>query len=408
MIARAEPRQRRVTILGATGSIGRSTLEVIAASAGAYAVEAVTAHRNSQELARLARLHSARLAVVAEPQAYAGLKAALAGSGIEAAAGPAAIEEAAARPADMVVAAMVGAAGLRPTLAAVKAGRTVALANKECLVSAGRLFMEAVRAHGARLLPVDSEHNALFQAIDANNRAAVERIAITASGGPFRDWPVSRMALARPADALKHPNWSMGAKVTIDSATMMNKGLEIVEAHHLFGFAPEAIEVLVHPQSVVHGIAYYCDGSMIAQLAAPDMRTPIAHCLAWPGRAPSPSRRVDLAAIGSLSFSAPDLDRFPALAIARQALAEGERATNMMNAANEVAVAAFLEGRIAFTDIAAVAAHTVDQGNRFGKGGLGSVEEAETLDREGRRLASEFVAARNVGTPRAQEESVSP
>ncbi|MFO1184023.1 MAG: 1-deoxy-D-xylulose-5-phosphate reductoisomerase [Bauldia sp.] len=404
--AAAEP--KRLTVLGATGSIGRSTFEVVEAAGGAYAIEAVTARGNAEELARLSRRHGAKLAVVAEAEAYAALKAALSGSGIEAAAGPRALEEAAARPADLVVAAMVGAAGLRPTLAAVHAGRAVALANKECLVSAGGVFMAAVRQRGVPLLPVDSEHNAIFQALDGSNRDAVERIAITASGGPFREWPVERIASATAADALKHPNWSMGAKVTIDSATMMNKGLEVIEAHHLFGFPAAAIEVLVHPQSVVHGIVHYADGSMIAQMAAPDMRTPIAYCLAWPRRGPSPSRRVDLARLGALTFAAPDLERFPALTIARQALAEGDRATNMMNAANEVAVAAFLDGKIGFGDIARIAGAAVEAAIRAPGGGtIAGVDEAEMLDRQGRRVASEFIAGQSAAT-HGRQEKVSP
>ena len=386
---------KRLTLLGATGSIGRSTISVLKGRPGAYAVEAVTANKNGAELAAIARDVDARLAVVADPGGYADLKAGLAGTGIEAAAGADALDAAAASTSDLVVAAVVGAAGLRPTMAAITAGRDVALANKECLVCAGTLFMAAVKHARVRLLPIDSEHNAIFQAMESHNRSEVEKIVLTASGGPFRGWSADALGRVTVADALKHPKWSMGRKVTIDSSTLMNKGLEIIEAHHLFGMNSGQIEVLVHPQSVVHGIVAYSDGSMIAQMAAPDMRTPIAHCLNWPARGASQSLRLDLAAIGTLTFETPDTKNFPALEITRQALALGGAATNILNAANEVAVMAFLDGTVSYLAIAAIVADTLDAWIALADGNEPqSVQEAMAIDQIGRRIAAESVARR--------------
>jgi 1-deoxy-D-xylulose-5-phosphate reductoisomerase len=386
---------RRLTILGATGSIGTSTLSVIAERAGSFAVEAVTANVNADKLARIARAVGARLAVVADPAAYADLKAALAGTGITAAAGAEAVREAAERPADLVVAAIVGAAGLAPTYAAIRAGRRVAIANKECLVSAGRVFMRAAAEKGVTLLPMDSEHNAIYQALGGRPIDEVERIVITASGGPFRTWSAERMAAATPADALKHPNWSMGRKITVDSATMMNKGLEVIEAHHLFGAPPAILEVLVHPQSVVHGLVAFHDGGVMAGMGLPDMRMPIAHCLSWPDAGPLSGRRLDLAALGSLTFERPDLNRFPALRLAREALAAGEWATNVLNAANEVAVAAFLAGRIGILEIARLVEQTIERiSAQPAPAAPDSVEAAIALDRRGREIAAELVRTR--------------
>jgi 1-deoxy-D-xylulose-5-phosphate reductoisomerase len=391
----AASRPRRISILGATGSIGTSTLAVIAERAADFEVVAVTANDNALRLAEIAKTVRARLAVIANPSAYAALKSALAGSGIESAAGAEAVEEAAGRAADIVVAAIVGAAGLAPTLAAIRAGSQVALANKECLVCAGDLFMAAARKAGRSILPVDSEHNAIFQALDGQPMDAVERIILTASGGPFRAWPKEAMAAVTPEQALRHPIWSMGPKVTIDSATLMNKGLEVIEAHHLFGLPPEQLEVLVHPQSVVHGLVAFRDGSMLAQMSAPDMRTPIAHCLAWPGRQAAASRRIDLAALGQLTFERPDPERFPALRIARHALAAGGWATNILNAANEIAVSAFLQGRIGFLGIAETAEETIAEAAAACEGQApASAEEALVLDREGRRIALELIEQR--------------
>lgn len=345
---------RRVSVLGATGSVGRSTLNLVAAGGDAYSVEALTAQTNTAELADLARRFGARFAAIGDPERYAELREALAGTACEAAAGPDAVVEAAARDADWVMAGIVGAAGLAPTLAAVRAGRMVAFANKECLVSAGRLMMQEVAASGATLLPVDSEHNAIFQVFEEANRARVERLVLTASGGPFRERGLEAMRGVTPAEAVAHPNWDMGAKISVDSATMMNKGLEVIEAHHLFAMPVSAIDVLIHPQSIVHSMVAYSDGSVLAQMGAPDMRIPIAHALAWPGRLANDSPRLDLTALSRLDFAAPDETRFPALRLAREALAAGAWAPPALNAANEAAVAAFLAGRIGFLDIAGV------------------------------------------------------
>ena len=353
---------RRITVLGATGSVGRSTLSLLeAAPPGQFAVEALVAGRDAEALAAAARRLGARLAVVADPAAYGALRVALAGSGIEAAAGEEAVIEAAARPADWTMAAIVGAAGLRPTLAALARGGILALANKESLVCAGEVVMAAAARAGATLLPVDSEHSAIFQALLAcgDDPAALERIELTASGGPFRTMPLAEMAHVTPEAAVRHPVWSMGAKISVDSATMMNKGLELIEAARLFGLAEDRIGVLVHPQSTVHGLVHFIDGSVIAQLGMPDMRSPIAHALAWPARMAVAMPRLDLAALGRLDFHAPDPERFPALRLARDALRAGGGAPTILNAANETAVGLFLEGRLGFLDIAAVVAETL-------------------------------------------------
>ena len=359
-LARATPvpaaSVRGITILGATGSIGSSTIDLIKRNPERYRVEAVSARRNAAALAKIARALGARLAVVADPGSYDDLKNALAGSGIEAAAGEGALVEAAQRPADWVMGAISGSVGLKPTLAAIERGVTVALANKECLVCAGALFMRRAASAGATVLPVDSEHNAVFQALGAGRREDVKRVILTASGGPFRTWSAAAIAAATPEQALRHPNWSMGPKITVDSASLMNKGLELIEAHHLFALKPDEIDVLVHPQSVVHGLVEYRDGSVVAQLGSPDMRIPIAHCLAWPRRIDSPAARLDLAKVRNLSFEEPDLARFPALALARQAMATGGAAPTVLNAADEVAVAEFIAGRIPFPAIAALVA----------------------------------------------------
>ena len=351
---------RSVTILGATGSIGASTVDLIKREPGRYRVEAVSARRNATALATIAREVGARFAVIADPDYYAELKDALAGSGIEAAAGDEALVEAAQRPAEWVMAAISGAIGLKPTLAAVERGATVALANKECLVCAGAFFMRRAASAGATVLPVDSEHNAVFQALGAGRREDVKRVILTASGGPFRTWSHEAIKAATPEQALRHPNWIMGPKVTIDSATLMNKGLELIEAHHLFALPPEEIDVLVHPQSVVHGLVEFRDGSVVAQLGAPDMRIPIAHCLAWPQRIDGPAPRLDLAQLRELTFEDPDLTRFPALGLARQAMKTGGAAPTVLNAADEVAVAEFIAGRIDFPGIAALVEATLD------------------------------------------------
>ena len=379
---------RSVSILGATGSIGASTVDLLDKEPHRYRVEAVTANRNVAALAALARKVGARFAAIADPKLHGELKDALAGSGIESGAGDEAVVEAAARPADWVMAAITGATSLRPTLAAAERGAMVALANKECLVCAGGLFMRRAAAKGATVLPVDSEHNALFQAMSAGGRNEVRRVILTASGGPFREASIETIRAATPQQALKHPNWSMGPKVTIDSATLMNKGLELIEAHHLFQLPSAEIDVLVHPQSVVHGMVEYRDGSVVAQLGAPDMRIPIAHCLAWPARIDGPSPRLDLAKVRQLTFEDPDLDRFPALGLARQAMEAGGAAPTVLNAVDEVAVAEFIAGRIPFMAIPALVEATLDAA--AGRGLLAepdSIEAALGVDYDSRQLA---------------------
>jgi 1-deoxy-D-xylulose-5-phosphate reductoisomerase len=379
---------RTVTILGATGSIGASTIDLIRRERASYRVEAVSANRNADALAKLARELGARFAAVADPSAYRDLKDGLAGTGVEAAAGEAAVVEAAQRPADWVMAAITGSTGLKPTLAAVERGGTVALANKECLVCAGALFMRRTAQVGTTVLPVDSEHNAIFQALAAGRRADLRRVVLTASGGPFRTWPTAAIRSATPENALRHPNWSMGPKVTIDSATLMNKGLELIEAHHLFALDPAKIDVIVHPQSVVHGLVEFRDGAVVAALGPPDMRVPIAHCLAWPARMDGPAPRLDLGRIGALTFEAPDLGRFPALRLARHALEAGAGAPTILNAANEIAVEEFLAGRLGFTGIAALAEATVAAASsRPFMREPATIEEALAIDHDARLVA---------------------
>jgi 1-deoxy-D-xylulose-5-phosphate reductoisomerase len=380
-------RPRRVSILGATGSIGESTLDLVGRDPTAYHVVALTGCRNAKRLAELAVKHRAELAVVADEACYEELRARLAGSGIEAAAGADALIEAASRPADWVMAAIVGAAGLKPTLAAVRQGTCTALANKECLVSAGGIFMREVARCNTTLLPVDSEHSAALQVMTGTPVEMIERICLTASGGPFRAWQRADMAAATPKQALAHPNWSMGQKVTIDSATLMNKALELIEAHHLFAIEPDRLEVLIHPQSIVHCLVYYRDGSVLAQMSCPDMRTPIAYSLAWPSRMQAPTTRLDLASIGALTFEAPDEARFPALRLARLVLRAGGSATTVLNAANEVAVEAFLAGRLGFLAIADLVEATLDRASRIVTLEPESVEEILAIDQEARGIA---------------------
>ncbi len=378
----------RITVLGATGSVGLSTLDLLARAPERYRVQALTANGNAAALAKLARTSGAKLAVVAEPSAYAALKDELSGSGIAAAAGPAGLEEAASMEADCTVAAIVGVAGLQPTLKAVEQGRRIALANKECLVSAGRLFMDAVRRSGADLLTVDSEHSGVMQTLEPHNKSAIARVILTASGGPFRTWTADAIAAATRDQALKHPNWTMGQKITIDSATMMNKGLELIEAQHLFALAPAQLGVLVHAQSIVHALVEYCDGSMLAQLASPDMRLPIALALTWPARSETPTPPLDLAKLATLTFEAADEVRFPALRVAREAMQHGGGATAALNAANEVAVAAFLANRCKFGHIAATVERTLESLEK--NGDLGEPQELEAvmaLDQRARRQA---------------------
>jgi 1-deoxy-D-xylulose-5-phosphate reductoisomerase len=382
-----EAKPRRISILGATGSIGESTLDLVGRNPTAYQVVALTGGRNAKRLAELAITHKAEIAVVADETCLEALRAHLAGSGIEAAAGDAALIEAASRPADWVMAAIVGAAGLRPTLAAVRQGTCTALANKECLVSAGRIFMREVARHETTLLPVDSEHSAAMQVMGGVSAEKVERICLTASGGPFRSWSLADMAGVTPEQALAHPNWTMGPKVTIDSATLMNKALELIEAHHLFAVEADRLEVLIHPQSIVHCLVYYRDGSVLAQMSCPDMRTPIAYSLAWPNRMEAPTERLDLASIGDLSFEPPDEAQFPALRLVREVLAAGGSASTILNAANEVAVEAFLDGRIGFLAIADLVEATLDRASDLVGLDPDSVEDILALDDEARAVA---------------------
>ena len=343
--------RRKISILGATGSVGTSTLDLVERHPDRFEVVALTAARNVAALADAATRTRAKLAVIDGEKLLPELESRLKGSGCRAAAGRDALAEAAAGEAEWVMAAIVGCAGLGPVMAALEAGRTVALANKESLVTAGALMIDAAHRSGATILPVDSEHNAIFQCLADNRSCDIARLVLTASGGPFLGWNREQMAAATPEQAVAHPNWSMGAKISVDSATMMNKGLELIEAHHLFGLPSERIDILAHPQSVVHSMVEYVDGSVLAQLGSPDMRIPIAYALAWPERMETPAEKLDLARIGSLTFDAPDLERFPALRVARQALESGGAAPALLNAANEEAVAAFLNRRIGFLDI---------------------------------------------------------
>ena len=351
---------KRVTVLGSTGSVGANTIDLIERNRDAYEVEALTANRNVADLAAQAIKLDARMAVVADPNYYLELKSALSGTGIEAAAGPDAVVEAAERPSDWIMAAIVGSAGLRPTLAAVRRGITVGLANKECLVSAGEIFVNEVRDHGAELLPVDSEHSAIYQVLDFDQADKIRRIILTASGGPFREFTTEQMATVTPEQAVAHPNWDMGAKISVDSATMMNKGLELIEAYHLFPVEEPEIDILVHPQSVIHSMVDYVDGSVLAQLGTPDMRTPIAYALAWPNRMEAPAPKLSLEDIRTLTFEPPDPIRFPALRLAREALQAGNGAPTALNAANEVAVERFLNKEIAYLDIARIVEQTLE------------------------------------------------
>ena len=380
---------RSVTVLGATGSIGDSTMDLLRASKDRYRIEALTAHSNVQALANLAKEFGARYAAVADAARLQELKDALAGTRTECGAGESAVIEAAARPADWVMAAVSGAAGLKPALAAVDRGATVALANKECLVCAGDFFMQRASEAGACILPADSEHNALFQALASGNRDELVRVIITASGGPFRTWLPADIERATLEQALKHPNWSMGKKITIDSASMMNKGLEVIEAACLFGLTADEIDVLVHPQSIIHGMVEFSDRSVVAQLGAPDMRTPIAHCLGWPDRIKGPAAKLDLAKIGQLTFEAPDFERFPGLRLAYEALRTGRGATTVYNAANEVAVAAFIAGKIRFGAIARLVEATLEAWIRGGNlAPLTSADDAITIDHNARNKAA--------------------
>nr|WP_306266557.1 1-deoxy-D-xylulose-5-phosphate reductoisomerase [Pararhizobium sp. IMCC3301] len=383
---------RTITLLGATGSVGASVLSVTGSHPERFQLHAVVANRSATKLAQIAIAARARIAVLAQSEELPLLQDALAGTGIACDAGPQAVEDVAAHPVDLVVAAIVGAAGIRPTWAALQAGNQIALANKECLVSAGNLFMEEARRQKKPILPMDSEHNAIWQVLDASNRSAVEAITITASGGPFRTWSKEAIASATPEQALNHPVWEMGAKITIDSASLMNKGLELIEAKYLFGFGTQQLRVLVHPQSIVHGLVHYEDGSVLAQLGCADMRVPVGYCLNWPERGPSPAQKLDLSSIAALTFEAPDPVRFPCLQLAYDAMAAGVWATCALNAANEVAVAAFLDRKIPFGGIAHIVDKVLqDTGRQAGLTEFSNIDQAIESDLVARQRANTYL-----------------
>jgi len=377
---------KRVSILGATGSVGRCTEDVILANPGAYDVQAVTANRNADALAGQAVRLNAKMAVVADPSAYAALKTALSGTGISCCAGRQGMIDAASMPADWSMAAIIGMAGLEPLMVAIAQGTSVAIANKEPLVAAGPLVMVAARKAGTALIPVDSEHNAIFQVLEPRNKAAVRRLILTASGGPFREWTAESMARATPVQALAHPNWSMGKKISIDSATMMNKALEVIEAAHLFNMPSDKIDVLVHPQSVIHSMVEYVDGSILAHMGASDMRVPIAHAIAWPERSESPAERLNLLSLPPMTFAPVDGVRFPSVALAYECLKSGSAACIALNAANEVAVAAFLSGAIEFPQIVSIVRDVLDGTKESGN--LLDLDSILAFDRD-RRMAAE-------------------
>jgi len=379
---------KTVTILGATGSVGTSTLDLIEREPDRFGVRALTANCDVERLAAAARRTRAELAVVADETCLPALREALRGTDTAVAGGAQAVCDAARSGADLTVGAIVGCAGLRPVMAAVEQGGTVVIANKEPLVSAGELVVDAARRFGATLLPADSEHNAIFQCFDPAQAKHVRRIILTASGGPFREWSLERMRDVTPQQAVAHPNWTMGAKISVDSATMMNKGLELIEAARLFPVDPDRIEIIVHRQSLVHSLVEYADGSVLAQLGPADMRTPIAYCLAWPERMATPMAPLDLVAVGRFDFEAPDDQRFPALALARRALTAGGARPAILNAANEVAVAAFLSGKIGFLEIAAIVADTLD---RYDPPAPETLDDVLAIDDEARTIAGERV-----------------
>ncbi len=382
---------RSLTILGATGSVGSQALDLVARNPGRWQVEALTAGSDVAALAAAARACGARFAAIADATKGDALKAALAGSGIDSGAGPGALVDAAARDAEIVVTAIVGAAGLAPTMAAVRRGAQIGIANKETLVCAGPVVTAAAKAHGATLLPVDSEHNAIFQVFPHDDPSQVERVILTASGGPFRARSREAMRGVSVADACKHPTWSMGAKISIDSATLMNKGLELIEAAQLFPVSVEQLDVIVHPQSVIHSMVEYRDGSVLAQLGSPDMRIPIAYAMGWPERIATPAQRLDFAAVANLSFEKPDLERFPCLALAWAAMRAGGSAPCILNAANEIAVAAFIAGQAGFLDIDAIVAETLAM---VPSGRVETLEEVVAVDAAARDVARSLVQAR--------------
>ncbi|MGJ8532482.1 MAG: 1-deoxy-D-xylulose-5-phosphate reductoisomerase [Alphaproteobacteria bacterium] len=386
------PTPKTITLLGATGSVGDSVLSVISAQPNRFKLHAVVAKNSAAKLAKIAISVGAKTAVLAEVGELSALRSALAGTGIQCAAGPEAVEAVATEPVDLVVAAIVGAAGIRPTWAALKAGNQIALANKECMVSAGNLFMSEARRQNKPILPMDSEHNAIWQVFDEGNKTAIEAVTITASGGPFRTWSQEQISSATPQQALKHPIWEMGSKITIDSASLMNKGLELIEAKHLFDLEVEQLRVLVHPQSTIHGLVHYSDGSVLAQLGCADMRVPVSYCLNWPSRGTSPAPKLDFSTITALTFEPADLERFPCLQLAYDAMSAGGAATCALNAANEIAVAAFLNEKIPFGGIAHIVDTVLQQTvKETGSTEFENIDQAIESDRIARDRASKYL-----------------
>ena len=381
-------KSRSVSVLGSTGSIGCNTLDLIARNLEHFSVVALTSNQNVQLLAEQARIFRPELVVVATESSYMDLKKELSGTNIRIAAGDQALEEAANLNSDLVMAGIVGIAGLKPTITAIRRGATVALANKECLVCAGNLLFNELNKYGGTILPVDSEHNAIFQVFDFKQSDTVEKLILTASGGPFRETPIDKMARITPTEAIAHPNWDMGAKISVDSATMMNKGLELIEAFYLFPINEDQIEILVHPQSVIHSMVAYTDGSVLAQLGTPDMRTPISYALNWPRRLETPSPQLDLVKIASLTFEAPDFKRFPALTLAKESLSARGAAPTVLNAANEIAVEYFLDHKIGFLDIVKIVGQTL---NKQSFKDPATIEDVNTIDKEARIIARELV-----------------
>ena len=376
--------RKKVSILGSTGSVGTNTLDLLKRSPKSFKVSALTANTNVNSLVEQAKATNAEFVAIADPKKYIELKKALSGTKIEVAAGPNSIIEAALRDCDFLMASIVGVAGLVPTMEAVKSGKIIGLANKECLVSAGNVFVDAVKLNRATIIPVDSEHSAIFQVFDTNQTKTVRRVILTASGGPFRKFNLKELHNVTCEQALNHPNWDMGAKISIDSATMMNKGLELIEAFYLFPVNQDAIEILIHPESIIHSMVDYIDGSVLAQLAPPDMRIPIAYALGWPKRIKTPVKQLKLEEIGRLSFMAPDQDKFPSLRLAREALKQGGNAPTILNAANEIAVSSFLTGKINFLTITNIVEETLKQINSIS---LTTIDDVVQTDLEARRVA---------------------
>lgn len=384
---------QKISVLGATGSIGLNTLDLIGRTSNLFEVIALTAHSNVKKLAELALQHKAKFAVIHDETLFTELKSYLSGSTVKAAAGEKAILEAAAYPVDCVMAAIVGAAGLKPTFAAASQGCRIALANKECLVSAGNVFIDHIRSSNAELIPVDSEHSAAFQALAGAERSSVDKIVLTASGGPFRTWSKDQLDKAKPEEALRHPNWSMGAKITIDSATLMNKGLELIEAFHLFPVNSDQLDTIIHPQSIVHCLVYYIDGAIIAQLGPPDMRTPIAYALTWPYRRSTPTSQIDLTTYGSLTFESVNNSLFPAPSIAKDILKKGGHAATILNAANEVAVEAFLNRKLSFLDITRLVQISLERAEQYGLIKISkTLDDVLNSDQEGRKIAQSIIS----------------